>query len=289
MKISIKDILTFVKIRIAFSVSISALLGYILASENLSFEILTLFLSVLLLASGSAALNQVQEWRFDAKMQRTNKRPIPRQIFSPKVGLIISLLFIISGLLIIVFVKGFTLPFALGILAIVTYNGIYTPLKRISPFVTFPGALVGAIPPMIGWTFVSTNISHPLIISISLFFFIWQIPHFWLLLIVYEQDYRNAGFPVLTDILTPLQLSRLAFLWIIALVVVALSIFGFLDKFNFATFLLILALGLFMLSRLHRMVKVIQPQKFYKLAFVNLNLFVLVFTLALSFQKILKF
>lgn len=289
MKVTLKDILTFVKVRIAISVAISALLGYVLSTENISFDILYLFFSVFLLASGSAGLNQAQEWKYDEKMLRTMNRPIPRRVFTPFEGFIFSFFFILAGLFIIVLLKGFSLPFVLSILAIVVYNVIYTPLKRVTPYITFPGALVGAIPPLIGWSFSSSDLSHPLILSVSLFFFIWQIPHFWLLLIVYEEDYRNAGFPVLTDILTPLQIARLAFIWIIALVIVALSIFSLLEEVSFASFLLILFLGILLLTRLHKMVKVVQPQKFYKFAFINLNFFVLIVTIVLTFQKILKF
>ncbi|MGB9851795.1 MAG: protoheme IX farnesyltransferase [Candidatus Kapaibacteriota bacterium] len=288
MKARIKDILTFVKIRIAVSVSISAVLGYILSTTSINFEFFWLWLAVLLIASGSGALNQVQEWQLDAKMQRTKNRPIPRKTFTPKFGLLFSSVLIILGLGILLLSSGLSLPFLLGIIAIFVYNAVYTPLKRISPFAAIPGALIGAIPPMIGWTYAGSEIFHPLNIAIALFFFVWQIPHFWLLLILYEDDYRNAGFPVLTELLSPLQISRISFVWIVILVVLSLLTITLLDRFNFLTLLAILSLGTYLIARTHRMVKVIQPQTFYRFAFINLNMFVLSVTLILSFQKILN-
>jgi len=289
MKLSFKDFLIFVKIRITASVSISAILGYLLFSNSIEIDILLLWLGVLLLSSGSAALNQAQEWKYDQKMHRTRNRPIPKGTISSTYGFIVSLLLIALGSLILFVGTESSLPFWLGILAVVIYNLIYTPLKRHSPYAAIPGALIGAIPPMIGWTFAGGELLHPLNISVAMFFFIWQIPHFWLLLIVYEDDYRKAGFPVLTDILTPLQIARVSYLWIVTLVLVSLFIITLLDNFSLSTFLVVLSLGIYLLFRIHRMVKVAQPQKFYKFAFINLNLFVAVVTLVLSMQKILNF
>ncbi|MCX7907969.1 MAG: protoheme IX farnesyltransferase [Ignavibacteria bacterium] len=289
MKFNFRDILNFVKFPISISVSISSILGYILATNSVNFELLILWFAIFLLASGSSGLNQVQEWQFDGNMQRTRNRPIPRKVFSVGFGLFLSLSFIFLGLTFLFVIKGISFPLFLGIGAIIIYNLIYTPLKRSTPFAALPGAFIGAIPPMIGWTFAGGEFLHPLNISIAIFFFIWQIPHFWLLLIVYETDYRNAGFPVLTDLLNPLQIARLSFVWIVSLVVVALLIIGLLDKFSIPSFITVFLLGCFLLARIHRMVKVVQPQKFYKLAFLNLNMFVLFYTLILSFQKILNF
>lgn len=288
MKIKFTDVLTFIKIRISISVSISAILGYILSANAISNDIFVIWLSVLLLASGSAALNQVQEWQFDAKMERTKNRPLPKKVFSFSFGLLLSLLLIFSGLTLIFLTKGWTLPLYLGISAIIIYNAIYTPLKRVSPFAAIPGAFIGAIPPMMGWTFAGGDLLHPLNLAVASFFFIWQIPHFWLLLIVYEDDYRKAGFPVLTDLWSHLQIARISFLWIVALVLVSILNIFLLEHFNILTLIAILSLGMFLILRTHRMVTIVQPQKFYKFAFINLNMFVLLVTVILSFQKILN-
>lgn len=288
MKVQFKDFLVFVKFRIALSVAISAILGYILSSSSISGDLFLLTLATFLLAAGSGALNQVQEWQFDAKMQRTQYRPIPQKVFSPSVGLLISVFLIFAGEIILFFAKNISIPVFLGLLAVLIYNGLYTPLKRVSPFAAIPGAFIGAIPPMIGWSFAGGDILDPLNLALALFFFIWQIPHFWLLLIAYENDYRNAGFPVLTDLLSQLQVARISYIWMIALVLVSMLIIFLLDHFNLLTLFAVAFLGIYLIVRTHRMVTVVQPQKFYKFAFINLNMFVLFVTIILTIQKILN-
>jgi protoheme IX farnesyltransferase len=69
---------------------------------------------------------------------------------------------------------------------------VYTLLKRKTPFAIIPGSLVGAIPPAVGWVAAGGYLFDPQIIIISFFFFIWQIPHFWLLLLIFDKDYKQA-------------------------------------------------------------------------------------------------
>ncbi len=283
----VKDFLVFIKFRIAFSVAISSIVGYILSAKSINLDIFALFIGVFFLAGGSGSLNQVQEWFLDAKMLRTRNRPIPKGILSVSAGLFISVLLILFGSFFLSFGEKKFLSVILGFSAVFVYNLIYTPMKKISPFAAFPGALIGAIPPMIGWIFAGSSLFHPLNVSLASFFFIWQIPHFWLLLITYEEDYKRAGFPVLTDIISPLQLSRISFAWIVALVFCSFLIVSLLDdKFSFFSFIAVLVLGVYLLLRTSRMVSVMQPLRFYRLAFVNLNIFVLLFSIIISFNKL---
>ena len=112
----------------------------------------------------------------------------------------------------------------MGLLNLVWYNFVYTLLKRRTPFAIVPGSLVGAIPPAIGWAAAGGSLLDPQIIIIAFFFFIWQIPHFWLLLLVMDQDYQQAGFPTLTQIFNHAQLSRITFIWIVSTAVTGLLI-----------------------------------------------------------------
>jgi len=283
---SIKDFFVFIKLRISAPVAISSAVGYILSSRFIDVDIFILLVGIFLLASGSGALNQVQEWSLDALMNRTRNRPIPRRIISPFKGLVISLFLISMGLLFLSQCQNFYLVITLSLLAVVIYNGVYTPLKRVSPLAALPGALIGAIPPMIGWVFTGNSPLHPLNIALASFFFIWQIPHFWLLLILHEDDYRRAGFPVLTDIISPLQLSRISFIWIVALVGCSFLIISMLEHLSWLTFGGVVVLGIYLIFRTHKMVRVVQPRGFYRFAFINLNFFVLCVSLILSFNKL---
>jgi protoheme IX farnesyltransferase len=118
---------------------------------------------------------------------------------------------------IILYVGAHWSALGLGLFAMFWYNGVYTSLKRKSPFAAIPGALIGAIPPLIGWVSGKGHLSlDPQILAISFFFFIWQVPHFWLLLLNSGRDYEKAGLPSLTKIFSSAQLRRITFTWIFA-------------------------------------------------------------------------
>lgn len=287
--LSIKDILVFTKSRISISVAISAVLGYLLSTETVDFHILYVFMATYLLASGSSALNQVQEWKYDEMMERTCKRPLPMKKITPKKGLMISISFLYKGLAILYFTSPTILSLLLGIAALVVYNLIYTPMKRKSSFAAIPGALIGAIPPAIGWTYGNINLLEPKLIALMLFFFIWQIPHFWLLLIIYKDQYKKAGFPVLTDLLTTEQISRISYVWIYALVLVGILIPILENSVNFVSVSILILLSAFLVYRTRKLLKVVDNPNYYKFAFIQINIFVLSTTLVLSLNKLLNF
>ena len=287
--LSIKDILVFTKSRISISVAISAVLGYLLSTETVDFHILYVFMATYLLASGSSALNQVHEWKYDEMMERTCKRPLPMKKITPKKGLMISISFLYKGLAILYFTSPTILSLLLGIAALVVYNLIYTPMKRKSSFAAIPGALIGAIPPAIGWTYGNINLLEPKLIALMLFFFIWQIPHFWLLLIIYKDQYKKAGFPVLTDLLTTEQISRISYVWIYALVLVGIFIPILENSVNFVSVSILILLSAFLVYRTRKLLKVVDNLNYYKFAFIQINIFVLSTTLVLSLNKLLNF
>jgi protoheme IX farnesyltransferase len=232
LKSRIKILSELVKFRITTFVTVTTAFGYIAACGRIDIHIIPVLLGVLLLAFGSAALNHFQEKDFDAKMDRTRGRPIPTNRISPANALIISLALIFCGsAILLVWTNILTLE--LGLLNLVWYNFIYTLLKRKSAFAIVPGSLVGAIPPVIGWVAAGGYLLDPQITVIAFFFFIWQIPHFWLLLLLFDKDYRQAGFPTLTQVFGRDQLSRITFVWIIATAVTGLLIplFGIVSDF----------------------------------------------------------
>ena len=211
-----KIFLELIKVKISLFATLSTSAGFILAHRGLSREMILPILGVFLLASGSCSLNQYQERRNDQWMERTQGRPIPSKKLSPSTALKISLGLLLFGSVILYFgAHGSAL--GLGLFAVFWYNGVYTPLKRRSAFAAIPGALIGAIPPFIGWVSGKGFFSlDPQILAISFFFFIWQVPHFWLLLLKFGRDYEKAGLPSLSRIFTSAQLSRITFMWIFA-------------------------------------------------------------------------
>jgi len=208
--------LELTKFRISLFSTLSTFTGFILARRGLSSDVIFPILGVFLLASGSCALNQYQERQNDHWMERTKGRPIPSKKLSPSTALKISVGLLLFGS-IILYVGAHWSALGLGLFTMFWYNGVYTSLKRKSPFAAIPGALIGAIPPLIGWVSGKGHLSlDPQILAISFFFFIWQVPHFWLLLLNSGKDYEKAGLPSLTRIFSSAQLSRITFMWIFA-------------------------------------------------------------------------
>jgi len=221
LKNKIQILIEITKLRITFFVTVTTMFGFIAATNSISPKIILPAVGILLLACGSAALNHYQERKTDVMMDRTKNRPIPSGRISASNTLIISAALIILGS-ILLFIGSGLLALSLGLLNLIWYNAVYTPLKKVTPLAIIPGSLVGAIPPIVGWVAGGGNIMDPQIILISFFFFIWQIPHFWLLLMVLDKDYQQAGFPTLTQIFNQQQLGRITFVWILATAVTGL-------------------------------------------------------------------
>ena len=240
MSEKIKIFAELTKVKITSFVTVTTAFGYITAVGHIDINLISVLLGVLFLAFGSAALNHFQEKDFDSKMDRTKSRPIPSGRVSSSIVLIVSIIMILAGSFILLLFSNL-LALALGLLNLVWYNVIYTYLKRKTPFAIVPGSLVGAIPPAIGWVAAGSSLLDPQILAISFFFFIWQIPHFWLLLLVLDKDYKKAGFPTLTEVFDKTQLSRITFVWITATAVTGLIIplFGVVSDYwiNIALFL----------------------------------------------------
>jgi protoheme IX farnesyltransferase len=95
------------------------------------------------------------------------------------------------------------------------YNLFYTSLKKISIFALIPGAIVGAIPPMIGFTSAGGALFYPGILAFSAFMFLWQLPHFWLIIIKYGEEYKAAGFATISKYLNEIQIRYLVFFWVL--------------------------------------------------------------------------
>ena len=147
------------------------------------------------ISGSSVIINQIIEKDFDRVMKRTMDRPIP----SGKVSINEALIFGIAiGIVGIVFLSFFTNPLTTGlsIISLILYAFVYTPLKRVGSIAVFVGAIPGALPPLIGWTAASGQLSYEALIIFGIQF-IWQFPHFWAIAWVCDDDYKKAGFKLL--------------------------------------------------------------------------------------------
>lgn len=216
----IKIVLELGKVRISLPVALSALVGYALKTGSLSSEVWMLLTGVFLMSCSSGAINHIQEYKTDALMPRTRSRPIPSGKISVKGAILVAVLFFVFGAFFLL-VSFPPIVFFTALLTLLSYNAIYTPLKKVTAFAVVPGSLVGALPPYIGWFAGGGQLVDEQIIWVGLFFFIGQIPHFWLLLLMFGKEYTLAGYPSLNTVFSDNQIKRLSYTWILATIATA--------------------------------------------------------------------
>jgi heme o synthase len=152
-------------------------------------------IGTLLVASGTATLNQWSERVWDARMRRTANRPLPSGRVAPLEALMFGLLLsVMGGAYLALFVN--RLSGLLAISTLLSYLLVYTPLKRHTPLCTLLGAFPGAMPTLIGWAGAADSLNRQ---SLYLFavLFLWQFPHFLAIALMYRDDYERAGYRML--------------------------------------------------------------------------------------------
>ena len=149
----------------------------------------------LLVASGTATLNQYVERRFDAQMRRTKRRPLAARRIEPTRALYFGIELSVFGASYLAAAVNL-LASLLAILTLLSYLLIYTPLKRKTPLCTLVGALPGAAPPLIGWAAASGRLDLGAWVLYGIVF-LWQFPHFMAIAWMYREDYQQAGYSVL--------------------------------------------------------------------------------------------
>jgi protoheme IX farnesyltransferase len=151
-----------------------------------------------LVAGGAAVLNQLYERDTDALMRRTRLRPLPDGRVSPADARVFGLVLTIAGLLLLA-TRANLLAAGLAFATVFVYLIIYTPMKLLTPASTLVGAVPGALPAVIGWaaSHGSVGVGGMTLFAIV---FLWQIPHFMAIAWLYRDDYRKAGFPMVSVI-----------------------------------------------------------------------------------------
>lgn len=272
------------KFKITIAVCTTTLAGFVLARHGLDWSISIPAFALFLVASGSAALNHFQEYRLDARMGRTKSRMISSGMMTPTMVLFLALALVISGLMILHKSGGLNAAL-LGLLALIWYNGIYTPLKRVSPFAVVPGGVIGVIPPLIGWNIGGGHLWDPTILSFCFFIFMWQVPHFWLLAMHYKSEYEEAGFPSVTQTFDECSLGRIVYSWILATVASSLLIplYGGIDSMVSISALAILGIWISMLQT--KLCRLESNAVNFKRAFMELNSYALAIMIIISIDQ----
>jgi heme o synthase len=275
-----------VKVRITVLVSFTTALGYFAGANKISPDFIYPVSGIFLLACGSAALNQYQERATDGLMDRTKNRPIPSGKIKSTSVLFISLILLLIGSGVLI-VKTNISALLIGLLTFYWYNGVYTPLKKKTALAIIPGSLVGALPPLAGWAAAGGNIFDVKILYIAIYFFIWQIPHFWLLLLVHGEDFSKGGFPVLTNKISKKGIVVITFFMLIITVFVAVMIpLVNILNFNVTYILLLVFSGLAIYSAYRFLMSDLTRKEILK-AFIEINIFTLCFITLLIADKII--
>jgi protoheme IX farnesyltransferase len=228
---SAAGLLTLIKMRFvlakapkSFLISASALFAFIIKAPDISFIPVLTGISVFVLACGAATLNNYQDRYLDSKMQRTQNRPLPAGKISVRQTLVQAVFLILIGMAGLYLVDASaTLPL-LGMLAILCYNFIYTPLKTKSMLAIFPGAVCGMLPPCIGWLAAGGTIDSITLWSILAMFGLWQLPHYWLVLLLHQQDYRRSEVPNMLGLFSTNQIRKVLFNWVMVFAIMTLAL-----------------------------------------------------------------
>ena len=190
------------KPRITFLILVSTALGYYLGNTG-QFELFNFLITIIgttMLAGGAGAINHYIEKDLDMLMERTKSRPIPAGLISSQTALYFGIIQSVLGFgLLLAFVNMLTA--LLGLLTIVLYIFVYTPLKMITWLNTTIGAVPGALPALGGWA-ASSNELNPNAWILFAILFLWQHPHFYAIALMCKEDYKKAGFkmlPVIED------------------------------------------------------------------------------------------
>ena len=199
LKSKLRDYYTLTKPEVNLLILMTTSAGYYLASRG-PFRIAGLvntLVGTLLVASGTATLNQWMERVWDGQMRRTASRPLPSGRLAGRDALIFGLLLSVAGgLYLLVAVNA--LSAMLAVSTLLSYLLIYTPLKRKTPLCTLLGAFPGAMPTLIGWAGASGIINRQAWFLFAILF-LWQFPHFLAIALMYRDDYSRAGYHMLPD------------------------------------------------------------------------------------------
>jgi len=207
--------------RLLLMVCASTLTGAVLAPGRVStWTVLQAVLAVGLLTAAATLLNQVQERGLDARMERTRDRPLATGRLPVPAALRLCAGLLLPGLLLL---AGDPVALGLGLLAVAWYNLVYTPLKRLTSLAVLPGALCGALPPLIGWVSAGGGLLDRRVLLLSGLLAVWQVPHFMLLALRYRDDYARAGLPVFAAGLSEGGVLRVISAWTLAAAFAALA------------------------------------------------------------------
>lgn len=195
-RVRLRDLLELAKPRLTLMVALTTVIGAVAASKGSPDARLLLHAAVgtLLTAAGASVLNQLMERRTDGIMARTADRPLPARRVAPRDAALMGAASAAGGIVYLGLATNLLTALLAGV-TLLTYLGLYTPLKRVTPHCTLVGAVPGALPVVMGWSAETNGIGWTAVVLFGVLF-CWQIPHFMAIAVLYVDDYARAGFPM---------------------------------------------------------------------------------------------
>jgi protoheme IX farnesyltransferase len=193
----IKDYGLLMKFKLSLTVVFSAVMAFLIAVDGNYYltDLFILFLGGFLTTGAANALNQVLEKDYDRLMKRTENRPLPTGRMTVSEAVLVAGLMSLVGIVLLALFNPMTA--FLGMLSLISYAFIYTPMKRVSNIAVTIGAIPGALPMVIGCTAAQGGSLTSVALILFALQFIWQFVHFWAIAWLGDEDYKNAGFQLL--------------------------------------------------------------------------------------------
>jgi protoheme IX farnesyltransferase len=220
--VNVAALVQLCKLQLSLLVAVAAGAAHVARSAALEMGMWATTAAVLLLSAGAAALNAIQDRDLDARFSRTRNRPLPSQRVAPTTAAALAATLIVAGTLSLAVLTGSWLVPASGLVSVLLYNGIYTPLKRVTVLSAVPGAAAGAMPVLIGWTAAGGSALDPALWALMTVLAVWQLPHFWLVLLDNRAEVGPSGLPTMLRLFTSEQLGRLTVTWVAVFAVLTL-------------------------------------------------------------------
>ena len=283
MKTYLVNLFRLTKFGISLMISVTSIFGYLLVKPEFTNELLVAFISIFLLSMGVSVFNQLIEVDRDAKMPRTLLRPLVTGYFSKLQAGIIGSVLILLSMIAIYPITGVWGVY-LFLFVFIWYDMVYLYFKFYTYYAVVPGSLLGMIPPGMTWIIAGGEFNNQFWIM-QLFYFIWQMPHFWLLVLVYNDDYKKGNYPTILDKMSPSSLINLIVVWFLLSIVVVFLMMLVFEVQNLVSITLSLVATIWILKRLFVIVKPNQDKMVYRQLFIRLNLYTLIIVFAIILEK----
>ncbi|WP_051258170.1 protoheme IX farnesyltransferase [Desulfovibrio cuneatus] len=241
-----RDYAQLVRAKVSLMVAAATAFGYLLVEPAPSVAMVQALAGTILLSWGCSAWNQVQEIDLDALLPRTKNRPLPAGRLGVARALGAGLLCVLLAF-VCLFAAGGIVPLLAGGVIVLVYNGVYTPLKRRSAFALLVGALVGALPPVVGWVCAGGHVLAPELFLLYGVYVLWQVPHFWLRVQHDAPAYAAAGLPVPAVQFSEVRYTRLLRVWFhaYAAAMLLLPVFPFIHSISARVGLAFMGIAMF--------------------------------------------